>query len=253
VNPACSELVDLLTAREGIVCVVGAGGKKSLIYALVRGHGGRVALTATAHTTEFPADLPVERLVDDEAALPARIARIPRDRSIAYACPSPKPGRYAGVSAATIRAIHEQGNFAATFVKADGARMRRLKAPAEDEPLIVPGSSTVVPVVSILAAGEPLTERVAHRVERVEAATGLSRGATLTPVAIGRLLASEQGALKGTDGMRVAPLINMVENDRQEELARAAAVAALAMTSRFDRVLLCSLKPGSESVVSVVT
>ena len=38
-NPACSELVDLLAAREGIVCIVGAGGKKSLIYALARGHG----------------------------------------------------------------------------------------------------------------------------------------------------------------------------------------------------------------------
>jgi probable selenium-dependent hydroxylase accessory protein YqeC len=149
--------------------------------------------------------------------------------------------------------IHEQGEFAATFVKADGARMRRLKAPAVDEPLIVRGASTVIPVVSILAAGEPLTEQVVHRVERVEAVTGLCRGESVTPAAIGRLLASEQGALKGTDGMRVVPVINMVENDRQEELARATASAALAMTARFDRVLLCRLKPGSESVVAVVT
>jgi probable selenium-dependent hydroxylase accessory protein YqeC len=122
-----------------------------------------------------------------------------------------------------------------------------------DEPLIVPGSSTVIPVVSILAAGEPLTERVAHRVERVEAATGLSRGEILTPEAMGRLLASEQGALQGADGMRVVPVINMVENDRQEELARATAAAALAMTARFDRVVLCRLTPGSESIVAVVT
>ena len=252
-HSSVSELVDLLGVREGIVSVVGAGGKKSLIYALVRGHGGRVALTATAHTTGFPADLPVERIVDEESALQERIAEIPGDRSVAYACPSGKPGRHAGVSADTIRAIHEQGGFAATFVKADGARMRQVKAPAPDEPLIVPGSATVVPVLSIRAVGEPLTEQVAHRVERVEAATGLARGATITPEALGRLLASGQGALQGTEGMRVAPVINMVDNARQEELARATATAALAMTSRFDRVLLCSLRPGSESVVSVVT
>ncbi|HZX24609.1 MAG TPA: selenium cofactor biosynthesis protein YqeC [Woeseiaceae bacterium] len=253
VHPSLPDLVDLLAVREGIVCVVGAGGKKSLIYALVRGHGGRVAMTATAHTTEFPADLPVERIVDEESALRERIANSPRERSIAYACPSGKPGRLAGVSADTIRAIHEQGGFAATFVKADGARMRRVKAPAEDEPLIVPGAATVVPVVSITAVGEPLTERVAHRVERVEAATGLARGATITPEALGRLLASGQGALQGTEGMRVAPVINMVDNARHEELARATATAALAMTSRFDRVFLCSLRQGSESLVSVVT
>lgn len=253
VNPALSQLVDLLGVRDGIVCVVGAGGKKSLIYALVRGHGGRVALTATVHTTEFPADLPVARIVDEESSLQECLAEIPPDRSVAYACPSGKPGRYAGVSAATIAAMHAQGGFSATFVKADGARMRRVKAPAADEPVIVPGSATVVPVISIGAAGEPLTEKVAHRVERVEAVTGLARGATLTPEALGRLLADEQGSLQGTQGIRVAPVINMVDNARQEELARATATAALAMTSRFDRVLLCSLRPGSESVVSVVT
>jgi probable selenium-dependent hydroxylase accessory protein YqeC len=249
---ACTELVDLLDAREGIVCVVGAGGKKSLIHALARGHGGHVALTATVHTTEFPPDLPVERIIDEEAALPGRIAGVPPGRSVAYACPSGKPGRYAGVSAATIRAIHEQEGFDATFVKADGARMRRVKAPAPDEPLIVPGSATVVPVVSIRAVGAPLTEQVAHRVERLEAVTGLPRGAILTPEALGRLLASGQGALQGTDGIRVVPVINMVENRQQEELARATAAAALAMTSSFDCVLLCRLLPGSESVISVV-
>lgn len=252
-NPALSELVDLLAVREGIVCVVGAGGKKSLIYALVRGHGGRVAMTGTVHTTEFPSDLPVERIVAEESALQERIAAIPHDRSIAYACPSAKPGRCAGVRTGTIRTIHEQGGFAATFVKADGARMRRVKAPAADEPVLVPGSAAVVPVVSILAVGEPLTEQVAHRVERVQAATGLARGETLTPEALGCLLASGQGALQGTEGIRVAPVINMVDNAWREELARATATAALAMTSRFDRVLLCSLRQGSESVVAVVS
>jgi probable selenium-dependent hydroxylase accessory protein YqeC len=247
------ELIDLLDVREGIVCVVGAGGKKSLIYALARGHGGCVALTATAHTTEFPADLAVERIVDEEAALPGRVAGVPPGRSVAYARPSAKPGRHAGVSAGTIRAIHEQGRFDATFVKADGARMRWVKAPSADEPLIVPGSATVVPVVSIHAVGEPLTEQVAHRVERLEAVTGLARGAILTPEALGRLLASGQGALRGADGIRVVPVISMVDNEQQEDLARATAAAALAMTSRFDRVLLCRLLPGSESVISVVT
>jgi hypothetical protein len=48
-------LIDVLEAREGLVCAVGAGGKKSVLYQLVREHPGPVALTSTAHTTEFPA------------------------------------------------------------------------------------------------------------------------------------------------------------------------------------------------------
>jgi probable selenium-dependent hydroxylase accessory protein YqeC len=245
-------LIDALGARAGIVCAVGAGGKKSVLYQLAREHPGRYALTATVHTTQFPDDLPVAAVVDDEDALHARVLSLDSSRCVAYACPSKKPGRHAGVSADTIRALHEAGQFEATFVKADGARMRWIKAPSVDEPVLPNGADLVIPVVSARAIGEPLTERVAHRVERVAAITGVEPGETLTPDAVGRLLASDEGALKGTDSARVAPVINMVDNDFQEEMARAAAAAAIAATSRFESVVLCCLRRPAMHVVAVV-
>ena len=235
-------LVDVLEARDGVVCTVGAGGKKSVLYQLVREHPGRVALTATVHTTEFPADLAMQIVVDDDANLQHRVRAAGQARSVAYACPSNKEGRHAGASPATIRAIHDAGGFAATYVKADGARMRWIKAPSPDEPILVPGADLVIPVVSARAIGE-----------RVAAVTGVAPGETLTPEAVGRLLASEQGALQFAAGARVAPVINMVDNERQEEMARAAASAAIAMTSRFDRVVLCCLRRPEGPVVAVVT
>jgi len=246
-------LIDLLGARDGIVCATGAGGKKSVLYQLVREHPGRVALTATVPMTQLPADLAIEDVVADEGNLRERISALDKSRSVAYACPSNKPGRHGGVSAATIRSIHEEFGFAATFVKCDGARMRWIKAPASNEPATVPGADVIIPVVSARAIGEPLSERAAHRLERVVAVTGVAQGMPLTPEAVGRLLASEEGALHGTAGARVAPVINMVDNDRQEQLARAAASAAIAMTSRFDRVVLCCLQRSSRPVVAVVT
>ena len=131
--------------------------------------------------------------------------------------------------------------------------MRWLKAPSPDEPIVVPGADLVIPVVSARALGEPLGERVAHRVERVAAVTGVAPGERVTPEAVGRLLASERGALYRTAGGRVAPVINMVDNVGKEELARAAATAAIAMTSRFDRVVLCCLRRPERPVVAVVT
>ena len=246
-------LVDALDAREGLVCAVGAGGKKSVLYQLAREHRGRFALTATVHTTVFPDDLELQRIVDDDANLAERLRAADPGRSVAYACPSSKPGRHAGAAPATIRAIHDAGGFDATYVKADGARMRWVKAPGPDEPIVVPGTDLVIPVVSARAIGEPLGERVAHRVDRVAAVTGVAPGETLTPEAVGRLLASEQGALYRTAGARVAPVINMVDNDDKEELARAAAVAAIALASRFDRVVLCCLRRPERPVVAVVT
>jgi probable selenium-dependent hydroxylase accessory protein YqeC len=245
-------LIDALGAHGGIVCAVGAGGKKSVLYQLAREHPGRFALTATVHTTVFPDDLPVEAVIDDASALRERVLSVDASRSIAYACPSTKPGRYAGVPADTIRSLHDSGGFAATFVKADGARMRWIKSPAEGEPVLADRVDLVIPIVSARAIGETLSERVAHRVDRVAAVTGVAPGETLTPEAVGRLLASDAGALKGTAGTRVAPLINMVDNDFQQELARAAAEAAIAMTSRFDSVVLCCLRRPGRPVVEVV-
>jgi len=246
-------LIDALEARTGIVCVVGAGGKKSILYRLLREHAGRVALTATVHTTEFPDDLPAERIVDEEDALAPRVLVAARSGSVAYACPSSKAGRLGGVSASTLRSLHARAGFAATFVKADGARMRWIKAPADDEPVTVADAETVVTVVSARAIGEPLSDRIAHRVERIEAITGIERGMLMTAEAVARLLASEEGALRGVDRARVVPVINMVDNASQEQKARAVAIAALAMTSRFDRVILSCLRRSSQPVVAVVT
>lgn len=246
-------LIDALGAHSGVVCAVGAGGKKSVLYQLAREHPGRFALTATVHTTVFPDDLPAESVIDDSPALRERVLSVDASRSVAYACPSTKPGRYAGVSAATIRSIHGTGRFDATYVKADGARMRWIKAPAEGEPVLVPEADLVIPVVSARAIGEPLSERVAHRLDRVAAITGVAPGSPLTPEAVGRLLASVEGALKGTTRARFAPVINMVDNESQEQRARAAAAAALAITSRFDSVVLCCLRRPTMPVVAVVT
>jgi probable selenium-dependent hydroxylase accessory protein YqeC len=246
-------LSDALGARAGLVCAVGAGGKKSVLYQLAREHAGRFALTATVHTSVFPDDLPVESVIGDDSELLEGVLATDAARSVAYACPSTKPGRYAGATPATIRALHDSGLFEATFVKADGARMRWIKAPGAGEPVLPPRADLVIPVVSARAIGEPLSERVAHRLDHVAAITGVAPGAILTPEAVGRLLASAEGALKGTEGTRVAPVINMVDNDLQEEMARAAAAAAIAMTSRFDSVVLCCLQRAAMPVVAMVT
>ena len=52
--------------------------------ALAREHPGRVALTATAHTTEFPADLAVQQIVDVDARLQDRVGAADPSRSVAY-------------------------------------------------------------------------------------------------------------------------------------------------------------------------
>lgn len=245
-------LLDVLEARRGVVCAVGAGGKKSLLGHLALSHPGRVAITATAFTTYFQEHIGFGVAIDTDAALPAAVARLDPAGNVAYACPGDKPGRRAGASPATIARIHREGGFAVTYVKADGARMRWIKAPADDEPAVPDGATTVLPVVSALALGAPLSAQVAHRVERVAAVAGLRERETLRPVHLGRLLASPHGLLKRTEGRRVVPVINMVDDAEREAGAREAAEVALQLCDRFDRVALLCLARRADPVVAVV-
>ena len=231
----------------GIVAVVGAGGKKSTLRLLVRESRGRTGLTATTRTAPFPQDLDAELVIADADEIQALVvAAAGRNRVVAYAHPAPQPrSRMVGLEPALVTRLHERGSFDLTLVKSDGARMRRIKAPGEDEPVIPPHTSLVVPVVSARVLGCPLSEKIGHRVERIAAVTGAGLGETLTPDHLARLLAHEDGSLKGTGSARVVPIINMVDDERIEELAVETARLALARTQRFDRVILASLRAES--------
>ena len=233
-------LIDALGARRGIVCAVGAGGKKTTLYALARAHAGRVGLTATVFTAKFPRRLGAREVISGTAALAEAVAAAAADaRIVAWARPSDKPGRVAGLEPDEVAPCHAAGGFDVTLVKADGARMRGIKAPREDEPRVAAGTTTLLPIVSAAVIGRPLDERVAHRPERVADVTGLAHGDRITPEAVGRLLASPRGALQGTaDGMTVVPVLNAVDDASARRVATEAAQAALAASDRFTRVVL---------------
>lgn len=248
-----SELLDLLESRSGTVCAVGAGGKKTTLYHLAATHPGRVGLTSTVPMARFPSQLDAHEVIADGGELvDAVLEAAARERRIAFARPEVKRARYGGVSSELLRRIGEAGVFDLLLVKGDGARMRWIKAPEADEPVIPAGTTTVLPVVSARAMGEPLTEQIAHRLHRVQQVTGAEYGATVRPAHLARLLADPAGSLKAVGDARVVPIINMVDNRELETFALEAAQAALEMTDRFDRVVLtCHLSP--ERLVAVVS
>lgn len=245
------DLLDLLHARGGIVGATGAGGKKSVLFAIAARHPGRVAFTTTVHTLPPPEALGARVIIAPEQQLETELQRHADARFVAYACPGDKPGRLTGVPAALIDTLHAACGFDLTLVKADGARMRWVKAPADDEPVLPAGMTTLIPVLSARALGEPLAERIAHRVERLAEVSGAAVGMPFLPEHAARLLASERGLLKGCGGARVVPVINMVDDPERLRLATETAQRALALTARFDRVVLARLKD-SEPVVAVV-
>ena len=247
-----SELLDALEARRGLVCFVGAGGKKTTFYRLAALHPGRVGITATVHIPFFPKSVDAHPLIAEEGALlSALLEGSGRHDKLIFACPSDKHGRFAGLPTSLVSAAHARAGFDVTLVKADGARSRWIKAPNESEPRIPPDADTVICVVSAQAIGQPLSDRIAHRVERIEALCGARAGEPIEAEHVARLLASKHGGLRGVGKARVIPVINMVDDDDLHRLARQVAERTLAATERFERVVLTSMRRDSP-VVEVV-
>lgn len=244
---------DLLRALEidgGIVCAVGAGGKKTTLYRIADAWPGPYALTATVFTAAPPRRLWDERILETDEALRDAVTAASHHRRLAYARSSDKPGRVAGVAPTLIETLHREAHRTLTLVKADGARMRGVKAPREGEPIVPPGADRVLHLSSAAVLGRPLDERVAHRPELAAEVMGLSLGETIEPAHLAALLVSPRGALQGSGNAPVVPIINQVDDPDRHSGAREAAEIAVARGS-FDRVVLASMRAGAP-VVEVV-
>jgi len=239
-------LLPALGITQGIVAAVGAGGKKSLLYAIAAETPGRVAWTATVHTPRPPRWTGMEINVESAAELIRQAGIETGARVRAFLQPAAKTGRVAGLAPEQVEALHAAGGFDLTLVKADGARMRGIKAPKPGEPVLPRSTAKVLVVVSAAVLGQPLDERIAHRPERIAEIAGLALGQPIGPRHLARMYSAEHGLLQGTRPFDVCAVINQVDDDRRQSEAEAAAFAMLEANPALDRVVLTRLGPACE-------
>ncbi|WP_348607542.1 selenium cofactor biosynthesis protein YqeC [Halobaculum rarum] len=230
---------------EGLVCVVGAGGKKTTLYTLAN-RLDRAIVTATVRIPIF--DDHVARVAVTKAPVDALAAadRDAGDFPLGLVPEQERDDRYLGYDTAVVDDLTD-AHDGPVLVKADGARMREFKAPSDREPQIPAGADAVVPIASAHVVGEPLTDERVHRPERVAAVADIDEGEEVTAEAVGRVLASPAGGLKDVPpGAEVVALVNKVDDADDEVVAREIARAAFEADNagRLDRVVLAALGEG---------
>lgn len=216
VNNAMVEALEA-AADDPMVCVVGAGGKKSTMYALAA-RLDRAVVTATVRIPIFdPHVAAVEVTREPTAAL--REAE-PSDFPLGLVPTQERSDRYLGYGPGTLDEI-AAAHDGTVLVKADGARTRGFKAPNRREPQLPGGVDVVVPIASARVVGRPLTDEWVHRPGRVADLTGLSVGDPITAEAVATVLASPEGGLKDVPPDAIAiPLLTQVDTDADERAAR---------------------------------
>lgn len=213
------DLVRALSADAGVTCLVGAGGKKSTMYAL-GGRLDRAVLTATVRIPIFDEHVASVAVTADPASAIAEATAWP----LGVVPAREGEDRYRGYDPAVVDDLAD--GAAPVLVKADGARMRRFKAPGAREPRIPGSATTVVPVVSAHVVGEPLDDRRVHRVDRVATVAGIEPGDPISPEAIARVIASPAGGRKDVpSGATLVPLVNMIDDEDDRRAGREIASA----------------------------
>lgn len=240
-------LVEALHAEGNTTCVVGAGGKKSTLYALAEGLE-RAIVTATVRIPPFDEHVTEVRVT--ERPLEALESNL--EWPIGLVRAQERSDRYRGYEPAMVdELVAEVDDEVSVVVKADGARTRWFKAPADDEPQLPATTDIVVPIASAKVVGESLDEEHVHRPERVEAVAGLERGAEISTTDVATVLSSDRGGFCDVpEGATVIPVINMVDDSTLEKTAREIAAEVHERRDVSQVVLTCLLE--EEPVVAVV-
>ena len=230
----------------GVISLVGAGGKTSLMFRLVRelaGQGDSVLSTTTTKIYVPNREQSSNVMISKSASTFVTAARSILKRHPHISAGSrliPFQNKLKGFAPEAIDAIWQSGIFRWIVVEADGAAGRPVKAPAFHEPVIPQCTKWIIGIVGLKAVGKPLTERWVFRPHRVSQITGLAEGSILTESAIVDLLIAENGILKGAPvgATRWAFLNQADSQDRLESGRKISQKLVRKEKSGFTRVLV---------------
>lgn len=219
-------------ASRGVLSLVGAGGKTSLMFHLAHllSEAGQRVLTTTTTKIYDPAPEQSGAVLvasDPQAILSEAVAWPGKSGHITAAqARMDAEGKLQGFAPEAIDLFAASGLFDWILVEADGAARRPLKAPAAHEPVIPASSDIVIAVAGLDALANPLNATGVFRADLVADRMGLKIGENVTESALCRLISHPLGLFKGAPekSLRVLFLNKADTQERREAAARIAIV-----------------------------
>lgn len=191
-----------------MICLVGGGGKTTLMYALAQHRarlGEKVVVGTTTHIFMPPQYFAADKQQAENLWIqkqPAVIGNIAGEKLTA--------------SPALLSQLRSQADI--TFLEADGARRYPCKVPAAHEPVIDYACDLVVAVFGLSAIGKPLGQ-VCFRSELASRLLGVTQSHILAPLDAAKMLASTCGGKKGVGSRRWCAVLNQCDDGLRRKYA----------------------------------
>jgi probable selenium-dependent hydroxylase accessory protein YqeC len=195
-------LSDIIDIPPGsLISLVGAGGKTTTMYTLASelARKGMRVVTTTTTNLYFPRHSQTDTLIvsaETSTLLKMVNSAWKWHQHITVAAKTIGAGKIGGLQIDQPYVLLTRGGADVVIVEADGARHKKIKAPAEYEPVVPPQTHIAQLLMCAEAINQPLSAEIAHRPERIAAVLGINLGDILTPEHVARLMTNGQGAMK---------------------------------------------------------
>ncbi len=212
----------------GVVSLVGAGGKTSLMFSIARelSNAGESVLTTTTTKIMIPSKDQSPHFIlsdslDDVLDKARDLIRKNHHISAASQRTDSPVGKIAGFEPEVIDGIWKAGIFRWILVEADGASRRPLKAPDFHEPVIPNSSRLLIGIIGLKCIGKPLNEKWIFRHKLYAKITGLKPEEQVTEKTVSAVLIDKSGIMKGCPShTKKVVFLNMADNQTLVESGR---------------------------------
>ena len=202
----------LCLGESGVISLVGAGGKTSLMYALARKLvtiQKRVLTTTTTKIFRPTSEESAATIVsDDPKEIVLQAKSLLQDRlHLTVGCnDTPNKGKLKGLKPDDLGYIRQSNLFDFILIEADGAARRSLKACASHEPVVPQFSDIIVFLVGLDGVDRPLEEEWVFRSGLFSQISGLPLMRPVTESAIAAVLLHDMSSIHpaGKEMTRIA-------------------------------------------------
>ena len=188
----------------GVISLVGAGGKTSLLFRLAaelsETHGRVLTTTTTKMMNPEISECPHVILTEDFGELIQKSEAIFKTSSHVYGAAGrmdKPPHKVIGYAPEILDGLDRSGCFKWILSEADGAARRHLKAPAAHEPVVCRSSKWVIAVAGLDVIGQPLGVEWVYRDQEYSRVSGLKPGEPVTPFSVANAALHPDGFFKG--------------------------------------------------------
>jgi probable selenium-dependent hydroxylase accessory protein YqeC len=206
----------------GMVSLVGAGGKTSLMFRLAKefSDAGKSVLSTTTTKIMMPDRHQSPQIILDaspQVVLEKAKKLLKDNRHVSAVSPrlADYPDKVIGFEPEIVGQFRKSGLFHWIVVEADGAAQKPMKVPAAHEPVIPAATDWLIGVVGLKVIDKPLNPEWVFRNDLYTEITGLLPGELVTEASVCAAVTHKKGVMKGCPpNARKAMFLNITDAPR---------------------------------------